>query len=100
MTNNFNYLFQYLEKENITIDKKEFEFQIQSHPDYPSLLAIADTLSFFNVDNGAMRLDSSEIEFLPNQFIALLSEEDITNPNSISLREKAILIFVLMIKNH
>jgi uncharacterized membrane protein/glutaredoxin len=76
MTQNYNCLFQYLEKEEITIDKTELEFQIQSHPDYPSLLAIADTLSFFNIDNGAMRLDSSEIDFLPNQFIALLSEVD------------------------
>lgn len=49
MTNKFNYLFQYLDKENINIDKEEFLFQNQSHPDYPSALAIADTLSFFNI---------------------------------------------------
>ena len=47
MTDNYNYLFQYLEKENITIDKSEFSFQIESQPDYPSLLSITDTLSFF-----------------------------------------------------
>jgi hypothetical protein len=38
MTENYNYLFQYLEKEGIFIDKTEFLFQMQSHPDYPSLL--------------------------------------------------------------
>ncbi len=75
MTENYNYLFHYLEKENITIDKNEFEIQIQSHPDYPSLLTISDTLSFFNIDNGAMRIDVSEIVLLPDCFIALLSEE-------------------------
>ncbi len=42
-----NFLFQYLEKEDIFIDKNEFLFQIQSHPDYLSLLSIADTLRFF-----------------------------------------------------
>lgn len=47
MDENFNFLFYYLEKENLTIDKSEFLFQIQSHPDYPSSLSIADTLSFF-----------------------------------------------------
>ena len=73
MTEDFNYLFQYLEKEKIAIDKKEFEFQIQSHPDYPSLLSIADTLSFFNINNGVMRLDSSEIELLPELFIVFLT---------------------------
>ena len=75
MNENFKFLFQYLEKENITIDKNEFEIQIQSHPDYPSLLTISDTLSFFNIDNGAMRIDVSEIVLLPDCFIALLSEE-------------------------
>lgn len=46
MINTFNQLFQYLEKEEITFDKNEFLFQIQSHPDFPSLLSISDTLSF------------------------------------------------------
>lgn len=44
MTDNFSFFFHYLEKEKITIDKAEFIYQVQSHPDYPSLLAISDTL--------------------------------------------------------
>lgn len=75
MTDNYNSLFQYLEKEQITIDKNEFEFQIQSHPDYPTLLAISDTLTFFNTDNCAIRLGSSEIDLLQTRFIAFLKEE-------------------------
>lgn len=75
MPENYNYLFQYLKKEGISIDKDEFEFQVQSHPDYPSLLSISDTLSFFNINNGATRLASSEIELLPERFIAFLREE-------------------------
>lgn len=74
VTEDYNYLYQYLEKEEIGIDKNEFEFQIKFHPDYPSFLAIVDTLTFFNIDNGAMRLDSSEIELLPNNFMAFLRE--------------------------
>jgi hypothetical protein len=31
MTENYNYLFQYLEKEGIFIDKNEFLFQIQPY---------------------------------------------------------------------
>ena len=75
MSENFNHLFQLLEKENITIDKTEFEFQIQSHPDYPSLLSIADTLSFFNIENGVIRVEVLDIELLPDRFIAFLNEE-------------------------
>lgn len=76
MTENLNYLFQYLEKEYIKVDKTEFLFQIQSHPDYPSLLSIADALSFFNISNGVIRIDSTEIELLPEHFIAVLTEEN------------------------
>jgi Thioredoxin/Vitamin K epoxide reductase family len=68
--------FQYLEKEQIPIDKAEFEFQIQSHPDYPSLLAISDTLSFFNIDNGALRVEVSDIELLSDRFVTLLKDEN------------------------
>lgn len=74
MTENYNYLFQYLEKENIKVDKVEFLFQIQSHPDYHSILAIADALSFFNIKNDVIRVDSSEIELLPQQYNAVLTE--------------------------
>lgn len=76
MPENYNYLFQYLEKEAINIDKNEFEFQIQSHPDYPSLLSIADTLSFFAIDNGAIRVAFSELELLPVRFVTLLNEDN------------------------
>lgn len=86
MTENFNYLFQYLEKEQITIDKPEFQFQIKSHPAYPSLLSIADTLSFFNIDNLATRIEKQQIDDLPTRFIAYLNEE--LNAPSLFLVEK------------
>jgi len=56
MSDNFNNVFQYLRKEDINIDRKEFLFQVQAHPSYPSILAITDTLSFFNIDNGVHKL--------------------------------------------
>jgi glutaredoxin len=74
MTDFFNCLFHYLEKEEILLDQPEFLFQIQSHPNYPSLLAISDTLSFFNIENVAARVQFSEIENMPNRFITLLNE--------------------------
>ncbi|GAA4774230.1 MULTISPECIES: vitamin K epoxide reductase family protein [Flavobacterium] len=72
----FSFLFHFLKKENIEIDETEFLFQMQSHPDFPSLLTISDTLSFFNIENTAIRIDFQEIELLPNNFIASLKEED------------------------
>lgn len=74
MNENFNYLFYYVDKEGILFDKTEFLFQIQSHPDYPSLLSISDTLTFFNIDNGAIRVDFSDLELLPKRFVTLLNK--------------------------
>lgn len=68
-------IFLYLEKEEISIDKTEYEFQIQSHPDSPSLLAISDTLNFFNVETFIAKVGFEELENLPNQFIAHLNTE-------------------------
>lgn len=97
MNQSFNYLFNYLEKESIYIDKTEFEFQVQSHPDYPSLLAINDTLSFFNIENLTAKVDKTQIELLPNRFVALLNEDwgnpqfylvEIQNENYFLIKEK------------
>lgn len=70
----FNNVFHYMEKESITFDKDEILFQIQSHPNFPSLLSISDTLTFFNINNGALRIEASQIDLLPDQFMALLKE--------------------------
>ncbi len=75
MEMNFNYLFQYLEKENIIIDKSEFVFQVESHPNYPSLLSISDTLSFLKVENLVTRLETENLKHLPEKFIALVKEK-------------------------
>lgn len=75
MSTDFDYLYKYLQKERIYINEKEFEFQLQSHPDYPSLLSITDTLTFFNINNGAINVGSSEIELLPDRFVTFFREK-------------------------
>lgn len=72
---NYHYLLKYLETENIIIDKEEFTFQVETHADYPSLLAFADALTFFNIPNLAIKVQKEEIENLPDSFITLLQEE-------------------------
>ena len=70
MTNNYNYLFQYLEKEGITFDKSKFLYEIQSHPEYPTLIAVTDTLNLFNIVNGVIKVNENDIDLLPNRFIS------------------------------
>lgn len=69
-------LFNYLEAEDIHVDKEEFDFQFNSHPDFPSLLALSDTLTFFNVKNGAFNVNKTEIDLLPNKFFARLNKSN------------------------
>lgn len=78
-------LFKYLDAEGVSIDKKEFSFQLKSHPDYPSLLALSDTLKFFNIDNAAFRIEKQQIDLLPNAFIAQLNKD---NKNFLSFINK------------
>lgn len=75
MTESLKFLFQYLRKTNIHFDQNEFAYQIQSHPDFPSLLSIVDTLNFFNICNKAVRVPISDLDVLPNHFMALLKED-------------------------
>lgn len=75
MKENLDFLFHYLRKDGILVDKNEFLFQMQSHPDYPSLLSISDTLHFFRINNGTFRIESSEIHLLPKRFIVTLKDD-------------------------
>jgi protein-disulfide isomerase/uncharacterized membrane protein len=66
----------YAKNEGIKIEFNPFLQQAESHPNYPSILAITDTLSFLNIDNGVIPVAISEIALLPDRFVALLGEEN------------------------
>ena len=65
-------IISYLKEEKIDLDFEEFEFQVSSHPDFPSLLAYSDALTFFKVPNIAIRLEQEQIDLLPESFLALM----------------------------
>lgn len=70
-----------LQKNKIKIDAEELDFQIQSHPSYPSLHAITGVLNHFDVDNIAVRVsvDSETLAQLPTSFIAQVKNENDTD---------------------
>lgn len=61
--------------EYLMVDKKEFFFQFQSHPNYPSALAFGDTLNFLGVKNDAYELEKEYWEELPQEFITIYKNE-------------------------
>ena len=75
MDNFTNVINTYLNNVGIKIDKDEFNYQFSCHPSYPSLLAVSDTLRFFGIKNGAFRIENSQLDALPNQFIAQIKED-------------------------
>ncbi|MEE9364389.1 MAG: thioredoxin domain-containing protein [Cellulophaga sp.] len=73
MTNSLVYLVQSLLTTNkIIFDKEELNFQIQSHPSYPSLHSITGVLDHFNIENIAAEVpvDLTTLKQLPNCYIA------------------------------
>lgn len=64
---NFDKLIDY-----IKIDKQEFYFQFNSHPNFPSVLAFSDTLNFMGVRNDAYELDKEYWDELPKEFITIV----------------------------
>ena len=71
-----NSVLRYLNSIHIHIDSNEFKFQIESHPDSPSLLAFSDALNFFGINNWAFKLDFNDIQNLPDHFLTILKEEE------------------------
>ncbi len=66
-----------LSSNGIVYDKKELDFQIQSHPSYPSLHAITGVLDHFNIENIAAEVptDVQTLQQLPDSFIAQISTD-------------------------
>lgn len=65
----------------LNLDKSEFNFQFQSHPDYPSALAFSDTLSFLGIANEAYELENEFWGEIDKDFITMFQ-------NKISLVKK------------
>ncbi|WP_299519436.1 vitamin K epoxide reductase family protein [Winogradskyella sp.] len=63
---------QLLKAHKISIDFEELDFQIQSHPTYPSLHAVTGVLDHFNIENLALDVPNTLKTFhqLPNTFLA------------------------------
>ncbi|PWN64964.1 hypothetical protein C1631_020285 [Chryseobacterium phosphatilyticum] len=68
-------VINYLDYNRIYIDRDEFGLQLEGHPDFPSLLAFSDALSFFNIENYSYRIDNDEKDILPEDFLALVEGE-------------------------
>jgi uncharacterized membrane protein len=55
---------------NVKVNNATVDDTLQSHPDWPSLLCISDSLNKWHIPNAAGKIDKNDIEQLPVPFIA------------------------------
>ena len=70
-----NLVKKYLHQNQFSEIVDDFEDLFQSHPNYPSLYAITDTLNLLSIENIAVKIPKEQIEELPKQFLALYKNE-------------------------
>jgi uncharacterized membrane protein/thiol-disulfide isomerase/thioredoxin len=58
---------------SVHIDEESVKGELDKHPDYPSLLAVSDVLTAFDIENSAFRLSFEELQNLPRPFIAYVN---------------------------
>jgi uncharacterized membrane protein/thiol-disulfide isomerase/thioredoxin len=70
-----------LRQNGYSLSSNELELQLYSHPEFPSLKAITDTLDFFKVENIALKVKFEALSKLPNTFLAVLNNGDLNLVN-------------------
>ena len=76
---------------NYTVDET-----LQNHPDWPSMLCVSDSLTKWNIPNGAGKVEVADIDLLPTPFIAYTSSyenplevvAEVTEQNVVIISEK------------
>lgn len=70
-----NTTFKYLELLRVRFNRSTINEDLQSHPNWPSLLCISDTLTKVNVPHGAGTVSLLELDNLPVPFLTQLTEK-------------------------
>ncbi|CAL2076103.1 vitamin K epoxide reductase family protein [Tenacibaculum sp. 190524A02b] len=88
-----------LKRNNISFNKEELSFQIQSHPSYPSIHAITGVLDHFNIENVAAEVptDKETLLQLPDCFIAQINTD--VGQELVTVERKALDYLILKTNN-
>lgn len=70
-----NLVKKYLHQNQYSDVVEDFEDLFQSHPNYPSLYAITDTLNLLSIENIVVKIPKEQIEELPKHFLAIYENQ-------------------------
>ncbi|MEL6562068.1 MAG: vitamin K epoxide reductase family protein [Bacteroidota bacterium] len=65
----------FLKKNRVTFDQDQFSFELRSHPDFPQLIAVVDTLDYLNIDHDLYEASIEEIDDSVTSFLTLLDND-------------------------
>ena len=68
-------VYDWLRELKVPVSKTYIKQQLLSHPDYPSLLSITDTLDELGIDNSAIQIEKDQLHEMPVPFLAHLSSD-------------------------
>lgn len=85
-------VYKYLALSGYSKIKDEYESLFYSHPNYPSLFAVTDSLDLLSIENIAARIDKSKLNDLPNLFLAFITTVDGSEIVLIEKRNDTILV--------
>lgn len=69
-----NLVQKFLEITNYSNQKEAFEDLFQSHPNFPSLFAITDSLDLLSIENMAVNIPKEHFIELPDSFLAIFNK--------------------------
>ncbi|MFL1896003.1 vitamin K epoxide reductase family protein [Aquimarina sp. 2-A2] len=65
-------ILKYFERERISINTALFKFRLITHPGYPNLLSIIETLDYFHIHYDVYNVNFQEIDQTPERYLAFL----------------------------
>ncbi|MCV9930050.1 hypothetical protein OIU83_20485 [Flavobacterium sp. LS1R49] len=66
---------KYLDLSNYLNAKKDFEDLFLSHPNYPSVFAVTDSLNTLAIENIVIKVPKEQLHELPNSFLAIFNQD-------------------------
>ncbi|MGB3468970.1 MAG: vitamin K epoxide reductase family protein [Cyclobacteriaceae bacterium] len=78
----------FLRKNYYYVDEKEVKLQLESHPDYPSLRAVTDTLDYLSIEHVAVQVPKEAFDQLPDCFLAMLNNTGEQKNSLVAIEKK------------
>ena len=69
-------VFRYIKELKIPLSFSSFTGSLETHPDYPSLLSITESLKKWKIDSLAIKIEPEKLDDLPTPFLAYINDNE------------------------